>query len=659
MAFTKITAAGIGTTETVTVDGLTVINDGSFGGNLTVAGVLTYEDVTNVDSVGLITARNGIVVGSGITLSKDGDIFATGITTVSGNVKVGTGITLSPDGDGFYTGVVTATTFKGDGSQLTGVNSDVVDDTTPQLGGNLDVNTKNILFGDSSDGSSDDVLKFGAGSDLSLYHTGTNSYIKNTTNILYLASDQINILNAAANSAMAKFYNGAQAELYYNNTKRLETQSAGVEITGKLTFANDGLANGSIDLGADADLNLYHDNSDAYFDNNTGDFYIRNDGNSTSEKVRIQAKGGEQSIICSPNGAVELYFDNSKKLETVTGGVYVYGDLLFGVGTTGHLYGGDNDKVILGSGSDFQLFHNGSNSFISNTTGIIQIDSDDRVQVNATEFRVKNAADTETIAKFIQDGAVELYHNNNKRLEVLDNGITISGGGLNLQRSADAHAAAIYFAGFGDTNHMMWHDYQDNPNGTRGTGSGYDGIKWNVYAGLRLFHGNEAETIAEFNGNGTCELYFNNVQQLKTHPNGIFTRGIYPMSDNSFNIGSGSERFNTIYATNGSIQTSDRNQKNTIIESDLGLDFVNKLKPVSYKWNEDDGKIHYGLIAQEVEETLLDIDKTVSDFGAVSKEDDSPMGLSYNEFISPLVKAIQELTAKNDALEARIKTLEG
>ena len=83
MAFTKINAAGIGTTETVTVDGLTVINDGSFGGNLTVSGVLTYEDVTNVDSVGLITARNGIVVGSGITLSKDGDIFATGISTFS------------------------------------------------------------------------------------------------------------------------------------------------------------------------------------------------------------------------------------------------------------------------------------------------------------------------------------------------------------------------------------------------------------------------------------------------------------------------------------------------------------------------------------------------------------------------------------------------
>ena len=81
MAFTKITAAGIGSTETVTLDGLSVINNGSFGGNLTVSGVLTYEDVTNVDSVGVITARAGVLVGSGITLSKDGDIFATGVTT--------------------------------------------------------------------------------------------------------------------------------------------------------------------------------------------------------------------------------------------------------------------------------------------------------------------------------------------------------------------------------------------------------------------------------------------------------------------------------------------------------------------------------------------------------------------------------------------------
>ena len=107
MAFTKITAAGIGSTETVTLDGLSVINDGSFGGNVSIAGTLTYEDVTNVDSVGVITARAGVLVGSGITLSKDGDIFATGVTTAP-NFNVdnssGAGLAFLNDGAMIQTG---------------------------------------------------------------------------------------------------------------------------------------------------------------------------------------------------------------------------------------------------------------------------------------------------------------------------------------------------------------------------------------------------------------------------------------------------------------------------------------------------------------------------------------------------------------------------
>ena len=74
---------------------VTAVGDASFSGNVSVGGTLTYEDVTNIDAVGLVTARNGIVVGSGITLSKDGD--------------------------GFFTGVVTATSYAGDGSALTGI----------------------------------------------------------------------------------------------------------------------------------------------------------------------------------------------------------------------------------------------------------------------------------------------------------------------------------------------------------------------------------------------------------------------------------------------------------------------------------------------------------------------------------------------------------
>ena len=118
---------------------VTAVGDASFSGNVSVGGTLTYEDVTNIDAVGLVTARNGIVVGSGITLSKDGDIFATGITTISENLKVGTGVTISPDGDGFFTGVVTATTFSGahsgSGANLTSLPAAQLTGALPAISG--------------------------------------------------------------------------------------------------------------------------------------------------------------------------------------------------------------------------------------------------------------------------------------------------------------------------------------------------------------------------------------------------------------------------------------------------------------------------------------------------------------------------------------------
>ena len=79
MALTRIGSVGLATGIDINA------GVGTFTGNLTVGGVLTYEDVTNVDSIGIITARAGVLVGSGITLSKDGDVFFTGIATGNGS----------------------------------------------------------------------------------------------------------------------------------------------------------------------------------------------------------------------------------------------------------------------------------------------------------------------------------------------------------------------------------------------------------------------------------------------------------------------------------------------------------------------------------------------------------------------------------------------
>ena len=180
MAFTKIAAAGIGSTETVTLHSLEVIN------NATVGGVLTYEDVTNVDSIGLITARNGVVVGGGITLSKDGD--------------------------GFFTGIVTATTFSGafsgDGSALTGVaNTDVIF-------------TDKISLPDSSAGT----INVGLGSDLQIYHDSNNSVIKNTTGSLYIQNATQNYFQLVGSTGAVKVNHGGNL--------KLETTSGGVTVTG-------------------------------------------------------------------------------------------------------------------------------------------------------------------------------------------------------------------------------------------------------------------------------------------------------------------------------------------------------------------------------------------------------------------------------------------
>jgi hypothetical protein len=149
----------------------------------------------------------------------------------------------------------------------------------------------------------------------------------------------------------------------------------------------------------------------------------------------------------------------------------------------------------------------------------------------------------------------------------------------------------------------------------------------------------------------------------------------YPLANNLYSLGQPTDTPNgvtsnrfwkTIYSNTGAINTSDQRLKTEIAPSQLGLNFINELNPVSYKFIEGgkeivDGDIvsipgsrtHYGLIAQEVK-TVLD-ESGVADFAGWVKmdmsEEDSMQGLRYDQFIAPLIKAVQELTARVKALE--------
>ena len=177
-------------------------------------------------------------------------------------------------------------------------------------------------------------------------------------------------------------------------------------------------------------------------------------------------------------------------------------------------------------------------------------------------------------------------------------------------------------------------------------------------------------------------LYYNNSARIATTTWGAQPTGDFiPNGDDSYDLGASNERWDNVYATNGTIQTSDRNEKNTITTSDLGLSFVNKLKPVSYKFN-GKTRTHYGLISQDIETTLSDISKSTANFAGFIKTDNPAVkyedwdvlpegkklgdvriaakttyGLRYEEFIAPLIKAVQELSAKVKTLETEVAAL--
>ena len=144
--------------------------------------------------------------------------------------------------------------------------------------------------------------------------------------------------------------------------------------------------------------------------------------------------------------------------------------------------------------------------------------------------------------------------------------------------------------------------------------------------------------------------------------------------ENSFTVGNGSNT--TVYdLDSGNITiTSDRRVKDDIVDSPIGLTFIDKLKPVQFVkkapsewpaefWNlsklpedspertstEKGKKVQTGLIAQEVKEVIDELD--IDFLGWSEQEETGKQELSYISFVVPLVKAVQELSAKVKALE--------
>lgn len=125
-----------------------------------------------------------------------------------------------------------------------------------------------------------------------------------------------------------------------------------------------------------------------------------------------------------------------------------------------------------------------------------------------------------------------------------------------------------------------------------------------------------------------------------------------PATDNAITLGAAGARWSAIWSATGTIQTSDLRHKTDVTRSDLGLDFIRALEPVRYRG--DGGEcVHYGFVAQQVLAVLAG--RSFAGHVLADPDDpDSDQGLRYDSFIAPLVKAVQELAAKLEALEASL-----
>ena len=146
---------------------------------------------------------------------------------------------------------------------------------------------------------------------------------------------------------------------------------------------------------------------------------------------------------------------------------------------------------------------------------------------------------------------------------------------------------------------------------------------------------------------------------------------ILPFYDNIYSLGASSYHWSALYVNTSTITSSDLRLKKDVTPSILGLSFIDALNPVSYKFinggnlaDKETGEVtttpgvrtHFGLIAQEVKATL-DANYPGQDFSgwvlADPADPNSQQSLRYESFISPLIKAVQELSARVTQLESK------
>jgi len=461
-------------------------------------------------------------------------------------------------------------------------------------------------------------FQLGAGQDLQFFHTGVNSYIRNLTGDLYI---QTNNGSGSAETGITLKPNSA-VELYYNDTKRLATTSSGVEVFGT--------------EGGPATLILSADEGD----DNADKWRLRAPNGSSGAPVSFTITNyfdgaWENNIVCTSNGAAELYYDGTKKFETTADGCKIPNvDCMFvGTNTDRTIYfdasingfrWNDHARAYFGNGQDLEIYHNGSNSHISHSgTGNVYLDSiGAAVYLRAGD----NAGGVHTSIVCEMDAGVKLYNNNSKKLETTSKGIEVYGFTWAYSDDSDSDHTG------GPSKHVF-----QNHNSN--------------HAAVVIEHSGDSNPYGlaiDFSDDNpdSHDRYFLSCLDSTTTRMKIYADGDVWNHDDAYT-------------------GSDETLKENIVDATSKIEDLKKLKVRNFNWKSDyfpekSKTKQIGFIAQEVEQVFPSLVSEHNIAPGEGKDDNHTpvMKKAIKQAWAPiLVKALQEAIAKIETLETEVAAL--
>jgi len=569
---------------------------------------------------------------------------------------------------------------------------------------------------------------FGAGSDLSIYHDGSDSYIREFgAGDLKIQAINVQIENSSG-VRMFKGVSAGEAILYHNNAQKLATTSTGIDVTGVIT--TDGMTtsadinfgdNDKALFGAGSDLQIFHNGTDSYIsDTGTGDLNIKGSNN-----IYLLSGASELYAQFTTDGAATLYYDNAAKIATTSTGIDVTGtvtaDGLTVTGTNANLTLGTSgnditfnrnaDNYINASGgTSSNIIINPQNRFVVNTAGAerMRIDSSGRVGIGTSSIGSSTKLQVAGRGLFTDglpdpaDGSpagVAIGYNTtsgygfvqaiqtgvaNKDLYLQPSGannVIIANSGGNVGIGTSSPSQALHVAGAGSMmlnestswsylrlkspsangGYIQFADAEDDDVGQifyyHGAGGNYMSFTTNASEAMRI------------DASGNLLVGTTSTANIANATPNVVTDQSYGINDTvnkvAFQVDRISFDSSNYYVLNSSAigvklvngatawtTQSDETLKENITELTNVLSKVQNLRCVSYNLksqNSDDVKL--GFIAQDWQ----------TDFSQVVNVDpcDGKLGMNYTETIPVLLKAIQEQTEIINDLRARVAQLEG